>query len=360
MKKMKRWGKVLLCIVLALVLLVGAYAAYVLIAYHRIGNMELPVEGQEKTSLGVVDPGRSYTVLSYNIGFGAYESDFGFFMDGGTESWAWSEERLTENLDKIGAFLNRQQTDFCLVQEVDMDSTRSYHVDERETLYQALPDMCHVFAQNYDSPFLMYPLIKPHGASKSGLLTFSSVNITSAKRVELPVENSMMKLLDLDRCYSVSRIPVVGDKELVLYNLHLSAYTSDGTIAIEQLKLLLADMQAEYEAGNWCVAGGDFNKDLLGDSSVYFGEADQEYSWAQPIPEGVFDGYDILLVPPLDEQNPVPSCRNADSAYHEGQYVLTIDGFMVSKNVTVENADVIDTGFQWSDHNPVMMTFRLN
>ena len=33
---------------------------------------------------------------------------------------------------------------------------------------------------------------------------------------------------------------------------------------------------------------------------------------------------------------------------------------MVSKNVTVENADVIDTGFQWSDHNPVMMTFRLN
>ena len=220
--------------------------------------------------------------------------------------------------------------------------------------------MNHVFAQNYDSPFLMYPLIKPHGASKSGLLTFSAVEITSAKRVELPVESSMMKLLDLDRCYSVSRIPVAGSKELILYNLHLSAYTSDGTIATEQLKLLLADMQAEYEAGNWCVAGGDFNKDLLGDSAVYFGEADQEYSWAQLIPDEVFDGYDIFLVPPLNEQNPVPSCRNADSAYHDGQYVLTVDGFMVSKNVTVENADVIDTGFQWSDHNPVMMTFRLN
>ena len=108
------------------------------------------------------------------------------------------------------------------------------------------------------------------------------------------------------------------------------------------------------------MAGGDFNKDLLGDSAVYFGEADQEYSWAQPIPDEVFDGYDIFLVPPLNEQEPVPSCRNADSAYHDGQYVLTVDGFMVSKNVTVENADVIDTGFQWSDHNPVMMTFRLN
>mgnify|MGYP002674709314 CR=1 FL=1 len=357
MKKMKRWVKVLLCIVLALVLVVGAYVAYVFIDYHRIGDMELTPEGD--AARAALAAGESYTVLSYNIGFGAYEDDYGFFMDGGTESWAWSEERLTANVDAIAAFLAKQKADFYLLQEVDIDSTRSYHVDERQPIYQALPGMSHVFAQNYDSPFLMYPLTQPHGASKSGLLTFSPAAISSAKRVELPIENSVMKLVDLDRCYSVSRIPVDGGKELILYDLHLSAYTSDGAIATEQLKLLLADMQAEYEAGNWCVAGGDFNKDLLGDSAQYFGEADQEYSWAQPIPDGIFDSYDITLVAPLDENAPVPSCRNADSAYHEGQYVLTVDGFMVSKNVTVESAEVIDTGFQWSDHNPVKMAFTL-
>ncbi len=357
MKKMKRWVKVLLCIVLAFVLMVGAYVAYVFIDYHRIGDMELTPEGDAAAT--ELAAGKRYTVLSYNIGFGAYEDDYGFFMDGGTESWAWSEERLTANVDAIAAFLAQQKADFYLLQEVDIDSTRSYHVDERQPIYQALPGMSHVFAQNYDSPFLMYPLTQPHGASKSGLLTFSPVAISSAKRVELPIENSVMKLVDLDRCYSVSRIPVNGSKELILYNLHLSAYTSDGTIATEQLKLLLADMQAEYEAGNWCVAGGDFNKDLLGDSAVWFGEADQDYSWAQPIPDGLFDGYDITLVAPLDENDPVPSCRNADSAYHEGQYVLTVDGFMVSKNVAVESAGVMDTGFQWSDHNPVKMVFTL-
>ncbi len=357
MKKMKRWVKILLCIVLALVFLVGAYVAYVFIDYHRIGDMELAPEGD--AAMTKLAAGESYTILSYNIGFGAYEDDYGFFMDGGTESWAWSEERLTANVDAIASFLAQQKADFYLLQEVDIDSTRSYHVDERQPIYQALPGMSHVFAQNYDSPFLMYPLTQPHGASKSGLLTFSPAAISSAKRVELPIENSVMKLVDLDRCYSVSRIPVDGGKELILYDLHLSAYTSDGTIATEQLKLLLADMQAEYEAGNWCVAGGDFNKDLLGDSAAWFGEADQEYSWAQPIPEGMFDGYDITLVAPLDENAPVPSCRNADSAYHEGQYVLTVDGFMVSKNVTVESAEVIDTGFQWSDHNPVKMIFTL-
>ena len=242
---------------------------------------------------------------------------------------------------------------------MDRDSTRSYHVDEAALLREALPEYDGTWAQNYDSPFLMYPLRHPHGASVSGLMTLSAMTVDSARRVELPIENSLMKLVDLDRCYSVHRIPVAGGGELVLYNLHLSAYTSDGTIAMEQLKLLLDDMQREYAAGNWCVAGGDFNKDLLGDSAAYFGEADQEYTWAQPIPEDTFDGFNVSLIAPLDEGNPVPSCRNADGPYHQGQYVLTVDGFLVSDNVTVTDSGVVNLGFAYSDHNPVEMRFVL-
>ena len=156
---------------------------------------------------------------------------------------------------------------------VVINTSRGTNVDEAALLREALPEYDGTWAQNYDSPFLMYPLRHPHGASVSGLMTLSAMTVDSARRVELPIENSLMKLVDLDRCYSVHRIPVAGGGELVLYNLHLSAYTSDGTIAMEQLKLLLEDMQREYDAGNWCVAGGDFNKDLLGDSSVYFGAA---------------------------------------------------------------------------------------
>ena len=356
---MKKWIKVLLCIVLAAVLAVGGYVAYVFIDYHRIGDMPLtPVQSADAAA--ALETDTPYAVLSWNIGFGAYESDYGFFMDGGTESRAWSRERLTANMDAVASLLKAQDADFTLLQEVDMNATRTYHVDEREVLYAALFDRSSVFCQNYDSPYLMYPLTKPHGASQSGLLTFSAAQISDARRVELPVEPGFRKLLDLDRCYSVSHIPVDGGKALALYNFHLSAYTSDGTIATEQLKLLLADMQAEYDAGNWCVAGGDFNKDLLGDSAAWFGEADQSYSWAQPIPEGTFDDVDVTLVTPLDENAPVPSCRNADGPYHQGQYVLTVDGFLVTPNVTVERAAVLDTGFAYSDHNPVTMTFTLS
>ena len=355
---MKKTGILIVLLVLAAVLLVViSYLAYVLIDYHRLGDMDLEVDRQVSQP---AQAGCEYHLLSYNIGFGAYEPDYGFFMDGGTESWAWSQERLTANVGNIGAFLSQQNADLYLIQEVDRNSTRSYHVDEAALLREALPEYDGTWAQNYDSPFLMYPLRHPHGASVSGLMTLSAMTVDSARRVELPIENSLMKLVDLDRCYSVHRIPVAGGGELVLYNLHLSAYTSDGTIAMEQLKLLLDDMQREYAAGNWCVAGGDFNKDLLGDSSVYFGAAEQEYSWAQPIPEGVFDSYDVQLVAPLDENDPVPSCRNADGPYHDGQYVLTVDGFLVTPNVTVGDAAVLDTGFAYSDHNPVKMTFTLN
>ena len=108
-----------------------------------------------------------------------------------------------------------------------------------------------------------------------------------------------MKLVDLDRCYSVQRLSV-GERELVLYNLHLSAYTSDGTIAEKQLKMLFADMLAEYEKGNYAIAGGDFNKDILGHSEETFGVSGPDYTWAQPIPpELVPEG--LSIVAPVDE-----------------------------------------------------------
>ena len=355
---MKKFLKILLCLILVIILVALAYVAYVFISYHRIGD-NINLEVASGVSTENMQPGKKYGIISWNIGFGAYEDDYGFFMDGGTQSWAWSEERLRKNLGAIGQKLTAYGGDFYLIQEVDTDSTRSYHIDQRTYMQTALPGFSNAYAQNYDSPFLFYPITQPHGASKAGIMTFSKFNISSALRRELPIEEGFTKLLDLDRCYSVSRIPVDGGAELVLYNFHLSAYTSDGNIATEQLKLLLSDMQSEYEKGNYCIAGGDFNKDILGDSSAYFGKSIIEYTWAQPIPEGTLDSYDISLVAPLDKDKPIPSCRNADGPYQAGQYVLTIDGFLISPNVEELDSGVVDTQFKYSDHNPVYMSFKL-
>lgn len=355
----KRW-KILIGIVAVLLLLVIGYVVYVLTAYHRIGDVTLAAENNAKSGeFAVVEKDTEYSVMSYNIGFGAYEEDFGFFMDGGTESWAWSEARLMDNLAQIGELLRTTDADFYLLQEVDRDSTRSYHVDELNLLSMYLGDRATIWAQNYDSPFLFYPFTQPHGKSVSGITTASKYLIHDCQRIEVPVEDSLMKLVDLDRCYSRCRLDVSGGGEMVLYNLHLSAYTSDGVVAVEQLKLLIADMASEAAKGNYVVCGGDFNKDLLGDSSEYFGVSGEDDAWAQPLPEGVFDGTGLQLVAPLDENSPVPTCRNADGPYNPDQFVLTIDGFIVSENVEVVESAVVDTAFAYSDHNPVTMTFKL-
>ena len=182
--------------------------------------------------------------------------------------------------------------------------------------------------------------------------------ITEAVRRSLPIEDGFMKLVDLDRCYSVNRTPLGEGKELVVFNFHLSAYTSDGTIAEEQMKMLFADMQAEVERGNYTIAGGDFNKDILGNSAEVFGVSGDQYTWAQPIPaELIPEG--LAIVVPFDPEHPVATCRNADRPYGPDDYRVTVDGFIVSDNVEVVDTQVVDTGYRWSDHNPVYMDFIL-
>ena len=347
---------ILIPIALILVLLIG-YFLYLILSYHRVGDQpELEILSQKTAK---PEAGTEYKLLSYNIGFCAYTPDFGFFMDGGKGSRAKSAEAVNEVIDGIVALIGEKDPDLLLLQEVDKRSQRACKVDEDAAFTEKLTGYTSVFAVNWDCAYLCYPFTKPHGAALTGIKTLSRFGITAASRVELPVESSLMKLIDLDRCYTVSRIPTENGKEIVLYNFHLSAYTSDGKIAIEQLNILLSDMKREYEAGNYVIGAGDFNKDLLGNSAEVFGVAG-EYGWAQPIPEGTFDGTGISVVAPFDAENPVASCRNADGPYNPAQFRVTVDGFLVSDNVTVTASRVVDTGYAYSDHNPVEMTFVLN
>lgn len=357
--------KILLCLLLVVVLAVAGYAAYVFLAYYRVeDNQVLEVGWPDADCITAgVERGRPCRVVSYNIGFGAYSDSYSFFMDGGRESRARSPEAVRENVGGAMEAALGLEPDFLLLQEVDVDGTRSHHIDElalvREAWEAKYPDLFFTFAQNYDSPYLFWPLLEPHGANRAGQATFSAYPIASALRRQLPIEEGFMKLVDCDRCYSVQRIPLAeGDRELVLYNLHLSAYTSDGTIAEEQLEMLFADMLAEYGKGNYAIAGGDFNKDILGNSEEVFGISGPAYTWAQPIPPELVPE-ELAVVAPFDEADPVPSCRNADRPYGPDNYVVTVDGFVVSANVEVGRALVLDTGFRWSDHNPVYMDFIL-
>ena len=352
-------AKIAIILLLALLLSVLSYLLYVIITYHRIeDNLPLTVDGTAPHD--TVSLGKEYTVVTQNLGFGAYTRDFTFFMDGGKESRAKSKESVINTInsamDTVGSF----NPDFILFQEVDLDSTRSYHTNQYELLTSRFTEYSSCKAINYDSAYLMYPIFEPHGASYSSMATFSRYSIKSALRRSFPISTSLSKFLDLDRCYSVCRIMTDGGKELVIYNVHSSAYGGSDEIRTAQMTMLMNDMKSEYEKGNYVICGGDFNHDFTGDSTQQLngGMGTLDFGWAQPFPDNLIpDGFSRAISYKDGEIN--PTCRDCNIPYKEGNFTIIVDGFIVSDNVKCVEVENIVTGFEYSDHNPVVLKFIL-
>lgn len=383
-KILKIIGSVLAVILLAL----AGYIIYLYASYHRIeDNLQLRVEttrgtanettnetNNETTEANTLTTGKKYSALTYNIGFGAYTPDFSFFMDGGKSSWAKSKESVLETIQGAGELAASKDPDFAMIEEVDLNSTRSYHVNEYNILKDCFPDYYYVFAQNYDSAFLFYPFTQPHGSSKSGIGLFSRYPVTSALRRSFPVSTSFTKFFDLDRCYSISRVSVDNGKELVIFALHMSAYGNSDAIREGQIAMLAADMQKEYEAGNYVLCGGDFNHDLkasadeenpeTGKEDQSNSNSDREYeSWAYPFPREELPEHFSFCLDQLSKEersNLWNSARNADMEYIPGEtYTVTLDGFIISDNIECLSYENINTGYSYSDHDPVYVEFKL-
>ena len=358
-KTLKIIIKTIFIVLLCLIVTVGAYVGYVVFSYSRIPDkVDLSVHNGGKAE--DVKTGTEYTVITQNVGFGAYTQDYTFFLDGGKESWARSPESVKNCLKKAYEKISSFSPDFILLQEVDTDSTRTYHIDEKKYFDECFTAYSDCLAMNYHSSFLFWPLYQPHGASNSAIVTYSAYNMTSSLRRSLPISTSLSKFLDLDRCYSVSRIPAENGKEMVLYNVHTSAYGNDESIRTEQLTMLFEDMRAEYEKGNYCVCGGDFNHDFTGDSSAKLNGEQSDFGWAAPFPIELLSKYSGLTrADNYTCGECLPTCRNNDVPYKKGNFTVIVDGFIFSDNVSVTYLENVQTDFEYSDHNPVLMKFKL-
>ena len=362
-KAIKITAVTLLTLIIALIVAAVCYVVYVAVQYYRIeDNLTLEIDAGQTVESAMT--GQNYSIVTYNIGFGAYSPEYSFFMDSGvmedgTEvtgkySKGLSKEDVQKNTDGAVSVLKDQDADFVFVQEVDEDGDRSYHVNQVEALRTALQgDM--TYAENFHTAYLLYPFNDPHGKNNAGIVTFSKVALNSSVRRSYPVDTGFAKFFDLDRCFSVNRVSVTGGKELVLVNSHMSAYDAGGIIRAEQLEMLCAFMSEEYAKGNYVIVGGDFNHELA-DSFGAFPTKQKQPSWAYPLTDGDLPEHFSIAA----SREGTGTCRSAEIPYTPGvNYVNVLDGFIVSDNVRVNSVRNIDTGFAYSDHNPVRMEFVL-
>lgn len=358
-----------------LVVVIG-YVGYVLIQYNRIeDNQTLNVQNINQSE---IDKNKIFKIATYNIGFGAYRPDYSFFMDegymadgikvSGKSARAVSKESVIESTNGVIEEIKKRDVDFALYQEVDTDSTRSHHVNQYNMIADSFDNYENVFAINYHSAYLFYPFYEPIGKSNSGVTTLSKYHIKEAVRRSYPISDGFDKFFDLDRCFAVSRLDV-GEHELVLVNSHMSAYDEGGYIRAKQIEVMKTFCKQEIKKGNYLVFGGDFNHDLLKNNANFqYNESNPQPDWmnfTQLKPDWLASlDYEKDLAEhmlPAVSDN-VPTCRDADLPLigHEKElYKSVIDGFMVSDNIEVVSVENIDNGFEYSDHQPVIMEFKL-
>ena len=349
--------KVLGCVLLALILIVAIALGVFTIAEYRPKDTETLIADHETEA--VLEAGKPLTLVSWNCGYGALGDNADFFMDGGSSVYTADKDRVGTNLAGIAEKLSALSPDIAILQEVDINSSRSYGTDERNVLRAALPEgACEAFAYNFNALYVPYPL-PPIGHVESGLYTLSKAQARTAERISLPVPFSWpIRLVNLKRCLLVSRYPVKGsDKELVLINLHLEAYDS-GEGKEAQTRQLVSFMQAEYEKGNYVIAGGDFNQRFTNIDQSAYPVYDGMWQPGEISADAFGEHFSLLM------DNTTPTCRSLDRLWAgetaEGFQFYLIDGFIVSDNVIPDVVETLDFNFTCSDHNPVRMTFTLH
>ena len=349
---MKKFLKILAIVIGAIIAIAALFLAYLTIREYKPDDIEqLDIRG---TVTGKeLKQNEEMTVLTWNVGYCALGKDSDFVMDGGGNAPSADEDKVNQYMSEICEGLNEEDCDIYMLQEVDVDSSRSFGIDQRDSF--SIGNDVH--ALNYSCDFVPFPW-PPFGKINSGIFTTTTYDIESAERISLPCPFSWpLRVANLKRCMMVSYMPIEGsDKKFVLINFHLEAYDS-GEGKIAQTKQLLKFMEEEYKKGNYVIAGGDWNQ-VFPDSLLNYPDLHSDI-WKvghidiDMLPEGFITAFDSTE----------PTCRLLNQPYNPADTVNTqyyvIDGFICSPNVRVNDVETINKGFASSDHNPVKLTFTL-
>jgi endonuclease/exonuclease/phosphatase family metal-dependent hydrolase len=338
-----------------LLILVGAFLLFLLYATIDDYQPEEKTMQSVENHPAVIPDTADLDLLIWNIGYAGLDASMDFFYDGGAQMRP-SREGVVNNLKGIITILSPYRDyDFVLLQEVDRDSKRSYHLNQYEAIGGHFHDHKTFFGMNYRVFFVPIPLSDPMGKVESGLMTVSMYPPSAVDRYSFPGNYSWpVRLFMLDRCFLVNRYPVSDGNELVIINTHNSAY-DDGSLREQQMVYLKEFLLEEYGKGNYIIVGGDWNQ--------------TPYGLKPELPTHQFDTINLTYVEPgypapdwtwaFDTQ--LPTNRRVAVPYDPSTSLTTIiDYYLLSPNIEVDKVTTIDVNFDFSDHQPVELRARLN
>ena len=286
-----------------------------------------------------------FCLMSWNLGFGGLGRGAEFCPDGGHRLIPSPKSEVRANLEGIASVLSLWRADAYLFQEAALPSAVNHGQDLLAALTRSLPSCWRSYSPAVQ---LRFPGVD------IGQATFSRLQPQAVERVELPAEERGSPVRQRQHLL-VSRFALPGrGRQLVLANVHLSAFDREARTRLRQLSAVAGFMEAEEARGNYVVLGGDWNL-VLADTRFAYTTKERFLSWLHPLPEGFPPPGWRKLVDPR-----TPTVRTLERPYAAGaNFTTIIDGFFLSPGVTPLSVQTIDLGFRFSDHQPVLLKFHL-
>jgi endonuclease/exonuclease/phosphatase family metal-dependent hydrolase len=342
--------KILLCFIGGLALMVVIALFVFILTQYRPKDKEIIFTTNKPDTLNLHTP---INIMSWNIGYAGLGAQMDFFYDGG-EQVRPQKPAMQECLAAITAMLDKKDAiDIFLLQEVDKRAKRTYKLNQVKYLAKALPAYEPFYGKNYDVAFVPIPLHNPLGKVNSGLLTLSGLQPKKVIRWSLPGKYSWPKrLFMLKRCMLSHHYPLESGNELIMINLHLSAF-DNGALKSKQMAFLKDFCLREYEKGNCIIAGGDWNQLPPGFTPDF--DHHVVNNSLPAISPGYFPtGWQWVFDPA------VPTNRSLNQPFNkQTTQTNVVDYFLASPNVKVQHIETTHLQFQWSDHQPVKAGFLL-
>jgi endonuclease/exonuclease/phosphatase family metal-dependent hydrolase len=319
--------------------------------FKPVSVKSIPVEPQDKSLIPVQ---QELSFLTWNIGYAGLGKEMDFFYEGGKQVRA-PESLTMKFLNGIKDFIRANDSvDFLFLQEVDFHSKRSYFINQETEIKDIFTDYATTSGTNYDVSYVPVPFLNPMGKVKSGLLTVSKHFPVESSRISTPGTYTWPKrLFMLKRCLLQTRYKTANDHDLVLFNIHNSAFDDADALRDDELNLIRSLAVEEFTKGNYVIFGGDWNQnppELTVESTRIY-----KVKTLRPIPDDLMpEGWTWAF----DQR--FPTNRDVDKPFDKAISVCsTIDFFLVSPNIEVLETKTVDLEFENADHLPVFMKIRL-
>ncbi|WP_353894004.1 endonuclease/exonuclease/phosphatase family protein [Proteinivorax hydrogeniformans] len=324
----------------------ATFLAFVTFTTEKIDeNIKLATYSNQDKELNAKE---TLTITTFNIGYGGLSRDQDYFVEG--DDRGPTKKKTLKALEGITNFLKDVESDIILLQEVDTRAMRSFDIDQYSYLKESLVDYGSVFAYNYKTAWTIDPATRPHGHIESGIATFSRLKLMESYRKQLPDDEKWPKrLFEMDRCIIKSKIPVKGNKNLYILNIHLSAHDEDNDKRLAELRYIQEKIKNIMAEDNYIIVGGDWNQ-ILSTADLEDLPLEQWPKWVVQIPDDFLKGGFKWAV-----DHDTPTVRVGDEYYN-----TIVDGFLVSSNIEVLSIEGHDLNFEKSDHNPVTVKISLH